>query len=220
MEHASVAAFARFALQLLGLGAPREAVEETARAMADEVRHATLAFAVASQFDGRSYGPGPLDVTDCMPSGTLAEVTRLAFREGCIGETIATLEAREAAEHALPAALQQVLHHVADDETRHAELAWRFVRWALEQRPELVLGVREELAGAVRESASMSAAASEQEMRLLELGVVPDGLRDEIRSATLQHVITPCLAALEAALGSKQYSSRNEQLRCPHPPNS
>jgi hypothetical protein len=51
--------------------------------------------------------------------------------EACIGETIAALEAAEAAAQAGPRAVQLGLSAIAEDETRHAELGWAFVRWAL-----------------------------------------------------------------------------------------
>jgi hypothetical protein len=48
-EHASIASFARFTLQLL-------------RGGLDEIEHARLSFRVASVFAGRSLGPGPLPI--------------------------------------------------------------------------------------------------------------------------------------------------------------
>ena len=47
-EHASVASFARFTLQLLHLGAPADLVADAQQAALDEVRHARLCFGVAS----------------------------------------------------------------------------------------------------------------------------------------------------------------------------
>ena len=47
MEHASIAAFARFTLQLMSLGAPAALVERATAAMADEIKHAKACFAVA-----------------------------------------------------------------------------------------------------------------------------------------------------------------------------
>lgn len=46
-EHASVASFARFTLQLLHLGAPADLVADAQQAGLDEVRHARLCFGVA-----------------------------------------------------------------------------------------------------------------------------------------------------------------------------
>ena len=199
MEHASVAAFARFALQLLQLGAPPELIEGATQAMADETRHAKLAFAIATRLSSRACGPGPLDVERSLQGTTLTEVVRLVMREGCIGETVAALEAREAAEHAASIELQHALQRIADDETRHAELAWRFVRWALRQQPASVTEVvRAELARAACEIEAPVRPYSADEPALLGLGVVPEGLRRELRRAALLEVIQPCATALLA----------------------
>jgi hypothetical protein len=130
MEHASVAAFARFALQLLALGAPAELVAAATAAMADETRHAELCFGLASRYAGRALGPGPLDVTGALGAVELMDVVALVLDEGCIGETGAALEAAWAADAATDPCVASTLRTIADDEARHAELAWRFVAWA------------------------------------------------------------------------------------------
>ena len=56
MEHASIAAFARFTLQLLALGAPAHLVEGSNAAMIDETNHAKLAFGIASAYAGENMG--------------------------------------------------------------------------------------------------------------------------------------------------------------------
>jgi hypothetical protein len=198
MEHASVAAFARFTLQLLQLAAPAELVERATLAMADETRHARLAFGVASEYAGAPLGPGLLDVERSLGGTSLVEIVELVVREGCIGETVAALEARETAEHAADPRLAELLRGVADDELRHAELAWRFVSWALEQAPQQVAPVlRRELGqgDSVRAQAPVASAA---ELELLCHGVVPEALRQELRSAAFRDVIAPCAAALLA----------------------
>jgi hypothetical protein len=197
MEHASVAAFARFTLQLLQLGASPELVEAATAAMSDETRHAQQAFGVASQYARKQLGPAALDVGGSLGAVTLLEVVRLAVREGCIGETSAALEAREAAEHAAAPQLRQLLGTVADDETRHAELAFRFVAWALEQAPDEVTGVvLHELEQARPRSVVPSTPAGE--LTLLAHGVLPEGMRTRVRAAAYRQVIEPCVLALVA----------------------
>jgi hypothetical protein len=198
MEHASVAAFARFALQLLSLGAPPELVEATTQAMADETRHARLAFAVASALLGGAVGPGALDVDRSLLETSLLDVTRLVIREGCFGETCAALAVREAALSAVQPELAQLLHGVADDETRHAELAWRFVGYALRRAPEQIASLlRTELDQALADQGpSPAAAVSADELALSAYGIVSHRLRSELRIATLREVIAPCVAAL------------------------
>jgi len=193
MEHASIAAFARFALQLLQLGAPPELVQLATAAMADETRHAQQAFGVASLLAGRALGPAALDVQESLVETALLDVVRLAFREGCIGETCASLEAREAAEHAAEPELARLLHVVADDETRHAELAWRFVGWALARDPQVAEVLQAELS---RVAVGPAAEPSADELVLLAHGVVPQGLQQRLRAVALKEVITPCCWAL------------------------
>jgi hypothetical protein len=132
MEHASIAAFARFSLQLLSLGAPAELVEQCTRALADETDHTKLCFGIASAYAGRAVGPGPLDLSGALETTSLVDVVDLVIAEGCFGETSAALEALDAAETASDPVIVSAYLRIASDEQRHAELAFRFVRWALE----------------------------------------------------------------------------------------
>jgi hypothetical protein len=131
MEHASIAAFARFSLQLLALGAPPELVEACTQALADETDHTKLCFGIASAYAGRNIGPGPLDVSGSLEVTSLADIVDLVIAEGCFGETSAALEALEAAETASDPVIAAAYSQIARDEQRHAELAFRFVAWAL-----------------------------------------------------------------------------------------
>lgn len=196
MEHASVAAFARFALQLLSLGAPPPLVEGAARAIADETRHAQLAFGVASALLGRDVGPAALDVEHSLLETSLVDVARLVIREGCVGETCAALEAREAALHAGEPKLAQLLHGVADDESRHAELAWRFVSYALEREPQVIAALLEaELEQALVESAHLPGTSAD-ELASAAFGILPEPLRHKLRAVALREVVSPCALGL------------------------
>lgn len=142
LEHASIAAFARFALQLLSVGAPPRLLEATHVAMADEVRHARLAFGLASAYRSGAagagmLGPAGLDCSGALNDSTLGDIVVGTFLEGCIGETLAVLSARDALEHCRVDAVRRVLSVIARDEARHAELAWQFVAWALPRCPGL-----------------------------------------------------------------------------------
>ena len=138
-EHASVASFSRFAMQLLALGAPADLVRDTHAAAIDEVRHAELCLDLASAYFGESVEPAALPVP-----GPLAIVPDLAaiaaevVMEGCIGETVATVQALDALAAATDPAVREVLEVTIADETRHADLAWRFVAWAIDQGGDAV----------------------------------------------------------------------------------
>jgi hypothetical protein len=131
-EHASIASFARFALELLAAGADAELVEAAHRAALDEIEHARLCFALASAYAGAPIGPGPIPIPSHVEvSAELADLAVRVAREGCVGETIAAVVAAERLEHTRDPAEREALRVIAADEARHAELAWRTVVWAI-----------------------------------------------------------------------------------------
>jgi hypothetical protein len=153
MEHASIAAFARFALELLALGAPAALVTGAHEAMADETAHARAAFTLASAYAGRTLGPGPLPIDGALGASTARSTFATLLREGCIGETLAAVEATEALADATDAAVRAALARISSDETRHAELAWRTAAWLVEREGEaFAVWARDELANAIAET--------------------------------------------------------------------
>jgi hypothetical protein len=64
---------------------------------------------------------------------SLVAVVELVIAEGCFGETRAALEALEAADTESDPVIIDAYAQIAADEQRHAELAFQFVRWALER---------------------------------------------------------------------------------------
>ncbi len=147
MEHASIAAFARFSLQLLALGAPPQLVEGCTTALADETAHTRLCFHLASSYAGCTLGPGPLNIEHSLEHSSLLEIVDLVLAEGCIGETQAALTAVEAADAARDPVIRAAYARIAVDEQNHAALAFRFIRWALEQDPA---GVSDRISAALR----------------------------------------------------------------------
>ena len=152
MEHASIAAFARFALQLLAVGAPAELVERAHDAMRDETSHARLAFGLASAYAGRRIGPGRLAIERALEGFEVGQLVATLVREGCIGETVAAIEAREALDGEEDPCVRHVLRVVARDEQRHAELAWRTLAWLVAHRRIARDAARREIGAAVIEA--------------------------------------------------------------------
>jgi hypothetical protein len=133
-EHASVASFAAFSLQLMVNGAPFALLTGAANANADEVRHAEQSFALASRFAGRviTAEPFPRRAISALGPQSLEELAEAALREGCIAETLSVFAAaREIEETAvIDAEERAVLVGIVRDEARHSALAWRTVAWA------------------------------------------------------------------------------------------
>jgi hypothetical protein len=210
MEHASIAAFARFTLQLLQLGAPRELCLASQEAMRDETEHARLCFALAARYAGAPVGPGMLPMAGALEEMSLAAIARVTFLEGCIGETNAALEAAEALTMATDGEVQQTLARIASDERRHAELAWRFLAWAIEQdsEGEVLDVVQSELRRILAEPAALSESTSNCTMAddselLWGHGIMSTERRRELQQASLREVVLPCAERLISRRGAR-----------------
>jgi hypothetical protein len=197
MEHASVAAFSRFVLELLSLGAPSELVLDAQRALGDEIAHAELCFGLATAYAGEPIAPGPLSLDGVLEPRSRVELGLTAFREACLGETSAVAEARAALEQVSDPEVRRVLTQIAADEARHAELGFRFMKWLLEvlpveERDQLATGISQELATALATAAP----------RVLDTVSVPEhGMllaadRAAARRLALLEVCVPCTTAL------------------------
>ncbi|MDC0723409.1 ferritin-like domain-containing protein [Nannocystis bainbridge] len=200
-EHASIASFAAFVLQLLAVGAPPALVSDAQRALADEIEHARIAFALASLYEGTGIGPGPLAIGRPRLAGDVDAVVAAVIAEACVAETLAGLELREAAAHAVDPALARTLARIAADEARHAELGWRFVQWALaeagadRQRAEACFAAAVADAESVLQDMSQSPGSPE----LRGHGVVDPPLRAAVWRRGLADLVRPTAARLCAA---------------------
>lgn len=193
-EHASIASFARFVLQLLAVGAPASLVEETQRAMADEIAHARACYALAGAYAGGRLGPGLLDMSSSPGPTSLAEVAVATVQEGCIGETLAALAAEIGGAHAEDPVVRAVLGQIAADERRHAELAWRFVQWAVARCPDTASRVAAAFAAA-RQDAAPHVLGDEPD-QLPAHGLLSPAAQLVLAGAALREVIAPTAAAM------------------------
>jgi hypothetical protein len=206
MEHASIAAFARFSLEAMSLGAPPEFLDAARAAMADETGHARDAFALASAYSGRSIGPGAIDLGAALLSGSLVEIVTTTIVEGCIGETLAAVDAAEALAHATDPAVREALARVTVDEGRHAELAWRFVQWVLKTSDS---ARRREIAAALIDTVERELVlcgfgddchGEGDDAVLRAHGILGESTHRNLRRTVLSEIVLPCARALAASL--------------------
>ncbi|MBK8720386.1 MAG: ferritin-like domain-containing protein [Deltaproteobacteria bacterium] len=191
-EHASIASFARFTLDLLAHGAPAELVLEAQQAMGDEVVHARLAFGLAGAYAGASIGPDRLRVPEA-GARTLEAAVVAAVLEGCVGETIASARAGHARDAARDPAVIKVLTVIARDERRHAQLAWRFVAWALRRAPQLADAVAAAFDGV---DPGGPGAGCDAEDDLRAHGILPVEESLALGREVLRDVVRPCAATM------------------------
>jgi hypothetical protein len=208
-EHASVASFARFCLQLMQLGAPPELLVDAQRAMLDEIRHARIAFGLAGRFAGRPVGPGSLPIDAALAESTDARaIVESLIVEACVGETLAAVEVHEAALQARDPVVAGLLREIGEDELRHAQLGWRSLRWILDGGDaalrRFAFAVLDAAVRAVAEHDPLDGVARD----LRPHGVLDDALRGEVRRKALESLVVPCAAGLRARYGLGPVSAR------------
>lgn len=199
-EHASIASFARFVLDLLSLGAPADLVAGAQRAMADEIVHARLAFGLAGAYLGRALGPGPLPSDGAIAAERdAAAIVRAAILEGCVGETVSAARAELALAEATDPAVRRALTTIARDERRHAQLAWQFVGWALRRDPSLRAVIEDTFTLAlvgIDLHHAVADATTALDASARDHGVVAGRELSELTHTVAKDVIAPCFEAL------------------------
>jgi hypothetical protein len=215
-EHASVAAFARFTMLLLSAGAPPDLVVGSQRASLDEIHHAQACFALAQRYGRRAYGPALLPVHDALVPMSLAEMAALTAEEGCVGETLGAALAAEQLRVATDPEVRAILRKIAADEARHAQLAWRFAKWAADTGGQ---EVRHAIAQAAERAIAATLSTEIRTYEGIDLAVWHTHGRltcVEARSAatdTLQQVVRPCLALVVSGGARAEARARTTLLR-------
>lgn len=125
LEAASVLAFARLGRELAAHGAPRRLRFLARRSARDEVRHARVVKTFAERAGARVSSPRVKAVG-------LRDLEAIAIEnavEGCVNETYGAALALVQAERARARPFRLAMKRIAEDETRHAELAWAVATW-------------------------------------------------------------------------------------------
>ena len=195
MEHASVASFGRVALELLALGAPLDLIEDAHRAALDELQHARDCFALAEACGAPPVQPGPLP---SLPprSPELCRFAADTFVEGCVGESIAALAMTRATAGAETPRTRATLERIAEDQARHAALAWRMVAWAIGQGGDEVADAVRAAADRVRAEMRSPAPSSVEPAGLAAYGRLDADALAAVRREGWDGVVEPMLASL------------------------
>jgi len=199
-HHAAIAASARFVVQLLAVGAPVKLVAAAQRTGDDELTHTGLCLAMASAYAGRPITLGAHQADFAIESyDDPVAIAVETVRTGCVGETVRAALATAAAQQATDPAVRRVFVRIAADETRHAGLAWRYLKWTLHQRPDPALleataatfdaqlsRLHDRLAGGGRRRGTAPGQA----------GILTAPERATIALRTMRLVVMPCAHAL------------------------
>ena len=178
----------------MAVGAPAHLVAGATRAQADEIRHARTCIALASTLRGEELGLGALNPTGSMPED--CDVLALlidTIEEACINETISAAQCQAAGDAARDPVVAKVLHTIAEDEQRHAALAWSTVRWILDEHPALHSAATKVFEDALKTPWRSEGTGSSD---LTPWGVLSQEAEAAVADRVIRRVIRPCMNAL------------------------
>jgi len=133
-----------------------------------------------------------MDLTEAAALAPTKEAFAEALlREGCIGETLAVLDAAARLALATDPAVCDALQTILDDEARHAALAWRAMAWLLETDDGSVRAHLEAVLADARPTA-------EPGQRRAGLGLVPSDAQGDAFDRGWREVIQPMWQSLAA----------------------
>jgi hypothetical protein len=191
--HGARAAQAEFAARLLRLAAPAPLLHGAARALLDEAAISAACLDLAERYGAARVVLTLIPKRELPAGGDRDELVLSTLRRGCIAATVESSCAREALEHCQQAAAREVLLQIEHGRARSAQLAWRFLSWALR-------GTGAELADQVRvavltalETQRRPAQLSPAERQLLRHGVLGGEQRWAIEQRVLRDVVLPCM---------------------------
>ncbi len=211
-KHASVGAFAKVALQLLGLGAPPEILARAHAAMGDELRHARFAFALASAFRAAPLAPGALPVGGAVGEIDPAEVTAELVRAGCTAATVASMEARELLERVTDPAVRFVVGEIARDTSDHVVLSWRTLQWMCDEHADhavaAIRGEVDHVEAELERRRSEPPSFPQRDEGLLRAGYVSARVRADLSRAALERVLFGLRALVDKALPTADEAER------------
>lgn len=126
LEAASVTAFQVLRDELAAHGAPAALLVAAAQAAEDEVRHARVTAALAARYGATAEAPR-------VDPAALRSLEAIAIEnavEGCVRETYGALVGAFQAAAATDPEVARAMAGIAEDEARHAALAWQIAAWA------------------------------------------------------------------------------------------
>jgi hypothetical protein len=172
IEQVSIAAFEQLAAQLRHIGAPIELIDRCRAAARDEARHVSL----IESLGGRTFAHEGVSASLEAP---LFDIALHNAVEGCVTETWSALLARRQSEHAADATTRRVFAEIAEDECRHAQLAWDLHDWLCSRlEPEQVEQV---------EAARLAALADLERSAMQHALTLPDEARHTLGLPDVGH---------------------------------
>jgi len=134
-EYRSASIAQHLTLWLIQIGASPDLVHAGMRIADDEMVHSEMSHAVLEAAGGGAPAPIPretLELTRSAVEPLEHDVTRVAVRVFCLGETVAVPLFRRLREGCTVPVARRALDRVLRDEVRHRDFGWSLLTWLLE----------------------------------------------------------------------------------------
>jgi len=134
-EYRSASIAQHLTLWLIQIGASPDLVHAGMRIADDEMVHSEMSHAVLEAAGGGAPAPIPretLELTRTPGDPLEHDVTRVAVRVFCLGETVAVPLFRRLREGCTVPVARRALDRVLRDEVRHRDFGWSLLTWLLE----------------------------------------------------------------------------------------
>jgi hypothetical protein len=195
-EHASIASFSRFTLQLLHLGAPAHLVRASVAATNDEINHTVMCLDMVHYWTGKKIGPAAFDLSNVKNDFDVESIIYSTITEGCVGETISAEVAVRGVSLAQDNRTRDVLQQIAFEEQNHADLAWNFLAWATEKYANMRGKINDWFHAINAETGYLDIKITEHDKFLCEYGIIKGQERRDIIFSTFEKIITPRLKSM------------------------
>lgn len=199
MEHASVASFSRFSLDLMSIGAPVDLLTGAHQAALDEVRHTQISLDIANQLGSANFTPGSFPISTEAADfafGNVEKIAAAAALEGCIEETLAAAVVLAQAEAMQTPDHKVLIRSVGFDEANHAVFAWKAVQWMSSTYPETREAIKKVFAARAAHYKDYAPSAAAAEQSLQHLGLLDAATVDRVQFSAWQRVVVPAAIGL------------------------
>merc|ERR1712018_639705 len=157
--------------------------------------------------------PGVFDVDNSLGKLDLKDIVQSVVQEGCIEETLAAIEAHFREHVAQDSGVKTTLKEIADDETRHAKLAWDTIYWITKKYPEYESFVETTLHDQLERAKAISfekipTSPSDlctdygKDDYFKKFGILASDDRDKVRRFGIEEIIKPTLESGTDHFGS------------------
>ena len=210
LEHSSIASFSRFSLQMMAMGAPADILLAIQKATSDEIRHTQRAADILSGLIGSKVTLGAFPIKGLSIESSREALISNLIKEACFAETLGVAELTAALKWCDHPEISAHLSEVLEEETEHAHLAWKALKWLVESAPiqeqdqlnVLVQTTFAEVSQAFGLTYSESLISERSSSAMVQanincFGVLTEHQTQQVRAEAFKSVIMPALKAAQ-----------------------